>query len=146
MNQTSASFLDVLRAERDAATRHFEALDTKAGIVLAFSGLLAALQVGAGGVLLVLGRTLSVVAALLAIAALLPRRFPVLKGTSLQRLLANTNPDEYTVRLIGVFLRAEEQAYAILRSKARLLLIAGSVLGIAVVSIGTGSVLRWGNL
>ena len=73
-----------VREERRAIGTHADALDGKAGIILGFAGAIAALTATRGGSLFVAAAGLSVVAALLAMAAFFPRPSPVLNIESLR--------------------------------------------------------------
>lgn len=79
--------LDLVQAERGKQLAHFDALDNKAGIVLAFSGLLITLAPDVPTAFRVLGVTAAVASAALSLAAFWPRRFPVLEPTPLRRYL-----------------------------------------------------------
>ncbi|MGH2740543.1 MAG: hypothetical protein ACRDH6_08705 [Actinomycetota bacterium] len=83
MNLTYVEFLyEVVRRERESQLRHFEGVDSKAGIVLGFAGVLILLGDSSSG-LAIAGRILGIATALLALWAFTPRNYPVL---DLQRL------------------------------------------------------------
>lgn len=140
--------LDVLARrldrERDQLQRHADALDTKAGLILGFSGLIAALG-ATGGVLVTAGRLVAVLAAGLCLLALQPRPFGAVEVLALrdQHL---TDPAEVTaLDLLDTDIEIQRRDQRLLaRKSARLqlamaatglsgLLIAG---GILVVQIG----------
>jgi hypothetical protein len=66
---------DEVRHERSVQLTHFDAIDTKAGVVLGFSGAIVALSGGSFGALVTIGRALAASSGLLALAAFWPRRF-----------------------------------------------------------------------
>jgi hypothetical protein len=67
----------LIREERLAQAAHAEALDTKAGVILGFSGALVALASGHSNSFAWLGRWTAAAAAALALWAFVPRRLPV---------------------------------------------------------------------
>ena len=71
--------LELVQSEREKQLAHFDALDNKAGIVLAFSGLLITLAPDIPIAFRVLGVLAAVVSSALALSAFWPRRFPVLE-------------------------------------------------------------------
>jgi hypothetical protein len=79
--------LELVQSERDKQLAHFDALDNKAGIVLAFSGLLITLAPDVSTAFRILGVVAAVVSAALSLSAFWPRRFPVLEPSPLRRYL-----------------------------------------------------------
>ena len=77
--------LDLVQAERDKQLGHFDALDTKAGSVLGFAGLLITFAPDAPAAFRVSGVLAAAVAATLALWSFWPRRFPVLEPSLLRR-------------------------------------------------------------
>jgi len=68
-----ALLIEISKSERDAQLSHFDSLDTKAGLVLGFAGVLIALG-GAPGSVLGLGSIiLAALAAAMAVASFWPR-------------------------------------------------------------------------
>ena|SRR5438128_662250 len=67
----------LVREERLAQIAHAEAPDTKAGVILGFSGALVAIASARTGLVISLGRWSAAVAAALALWAFIPRRLPV---------------------------------------------------------------------
>ena len=67
---------DEVRFERDAQLRHFDGLDSKAGIILGFAGALAALAPREVNIIVDIGRLSAVLGALMALRAFWPRTFP----------------------------------------------------------------------
>lgn len=79
--------LELVQSERDKQLAHFDALDNKAGIVLAFSGLLITLAPDIPMVLRVVGVVAAVASSALSLSAFWPRRFPVLEPSPLRKYL-----------------------------------------------------------
>ncbi len=79
---TSDSSVDLLlqvsMAERNIQLSHFDSLDTKAGLVLGFAGVLTALVPDANSVLGIVSIGLAGLAAISAVAAFWPRHFPAI--------------------------------------------------------------------
>lgn len=78
---------DEVRAERDAQIRHADAVDAKAGIILAFSGAVAALTARDPGGARAPGLVAAVLAALACLVVLIPRRFPTWELQDLRKYL-----------------------------------------------------------
>lgn len=79
--------LELVQSERDKQLAHFDALDNKAGIVLAFSGLLITLAPDVPAVFRVIGVLVASGSAALSLWAFWPRRFPVLEPSPLRKYL-----------------------------------------------------------
>ncbi|HEX9711889.1 MAG TPA: hypothetical protein VGB52_04960 [Actinomycetota bacterium] len=73
------------RAQRDVLLRHFEAIDSKAGILLGFAAAIATLG-PAQGPLAPAGRATAIASAISALAAFVPRRFPSFQPTAPRRI------------------------------------------------------------
>jgi hypothetical protein len=71
--------LELVQSEREKQLAHFDALDNKAGIVLAFSGLLITLAPDVTLAFRVLGAIAAVGSAGLSLSAFWPRHLPVLE-------------------------------------------------------------------
>jgi hypothetical protein len=81
------SSLDLLielnQAERQLQLAHFDSLDTKAGLVLGFAGVLIALGNGAGGLAGTVSTILAALAAVASVTSFWPRRFASIDPTRL---------------------------------------------------------------
>lgn len=81
MDRDATRSLDILvehvQGVRAQQLQHFDALDSKAGILLGFAGAIIALSPGGEPVLLNLGRTAAVLSSFFALATFWPRSFPV---------------------------------------------------------------------
>jgi hypothetical protein len=78
---------DEVRSERDAQIRHADAVDAKAGIILGFSGAVAALTARDLDGARAPGLIAAVLAALACLFVLLPRRFPTWELQDLRKYL-----------------------------------------------------------
>lgn len=68
----------------------------------------------------------------------MPRRFPVLYGAALRRRHIGETYERATTGLIDELIRLQPLSARVLRSKARLLLVAGSMILAAVTLMGAG--------
>jgi hypothetical protein len=121
-----------LRGQRDLKLRHFEALDTKAGILLGFAGVIAALGPAAGA-LSIGGRAFAIAAALLALASFVPRRFPSVSPKLLSEVLDRPYPGQRQVALIDILVVILARADRVLAAKSRAL-----VLALGAIFLSTG--------
>jgi hypothetical protein len=129
-----------VEAQLTTQLRHFEGLDTKAGIVLGFAGVLVALSGKAEGLLPTVGFGLAVLAALFSVSAFLPRGFPVLDVTQLREEYLTAEREFTTLYLLDTRVEMWRQAAEILRSKAFRLKLALVSLAVAVIAF-TASIL-----
>jgi hypothetical protein len=110
--------LEEVRVERDGQLRHFDGLDTKAGIILGFAGALIALS-PAGNVLIHVGRLAAMASGFLALAAFWPRGY---WGTNTRRLREKylaSEPDFTKLNLLDTQIAMAETVRAVLLKKAR---------------------------
>ena len=124
-------------AERDQQRAHFDALDTKAGILLAFDGVLIVISHGIRLAFLVPGIILASASAGDALATFWPRDYPVLEPVSLGKYVT---AEKETTRLLlhdtlGQMVRC---ASRLLEAKARNLKVALVLLLLAAVTFGAG--------
>jgi disulfide bond formation protein DsbB len=131
-----------VRAERDRQLKHFEALDTKAGIVLGFAGALVALTPRHVNALLVIGRIGAVLSAFLGLSTFWPRdvwseEVPELRARYLAADLAFTK-----LRLLDTLVNAATATRAVVRSKAFRLKLAMIALAVAILSVGSGAAIQ----
>jgi hypothetical protein len=119
-----AILLAQVASEREGTNMHAESLDTKAGVVLGFAGVLVGLGATAHSVVsdrlvfqIGLGR--AVVAALLAAWAFLPRRYPALEVFRLRQSYL-TAPEAVTrLHLLDTQIRMVEEASDLVKRKGR---------------------------
>jgi hypothetical protein len=121
-------------AELAAQERRGDSLDSKAGIMLGFSGVLVALSVSSlSGTLADIGASVAATAAVSAGVAFLPRSYPTL---ALRRLRDSylTADEEFTrLRLLDTRIAMYQQTEKLLAIKALLVTVAACTLGAAVV-------------
>lgn len=81
--------IEINQSEREAQLAHFDSLDTKAGLVLGFAGVLIALGNGSGIPAGVGSTILAAIAALASVASFWPRKFPSIDPTRLGEYAAS---------------------------------------------------------
>jgi hypothetical protein len=131
--------LQVTMQERDKQLAHFDALDTKAGVLLAFDGVLIAVSRGIRFAFLLPGVILTSVSAVLALAAFWPRKFPALDPWVLRQFLTYETEDT-GLKLHDTIARAVTQGGRLLHLKARNLKLALMLLLLAAITFGAGTV------
>ena len=131
--------LELVQSERDKQLAHFDALDNKAGIVLAFSGLSVTLAPDVPTASRVLGVVAAVVSAALSLSAFWPRRFPVLEPSPLRHYL---RAEEGFTRLTVLDTLEDfvNESSVLLREKGRRLGWALRALTVAAAFFATGIV------
>jgi hypothetical protein len=122
--------LQTLMLERDKQLAHFDALDTKAGVLLAFDGVLITLTRFIRLAFQWPGIGLASGSALFALLAFQPRKYPVLRPRELRKYL--TFEAENT---IGEMIT---RGGRLLEVKARFLTVALILLLLAAITFGTG--------
>lgn len=131
--------LQTVMAERDKQLAHFDALDTKAGVLLAFDGVLIAFQRSIRAEFQVPGIVLAAASASLALWAFWPRKFPVLDPVDLRKYLTY-EPEQTRLMLhdtTGVMIT---RGALLLGKKAFRLKLALMALLLAAVTLGAGVV------
>lgn len=127
------------RAEQQA---HFDSLDAKAGVVIGFSGILAAIAPASGDVLIIGARVFAVVAAVSALLASWPRTQPVPQALGLRARYLEAEATLTEVRLLDLRVEMIQRSSKILGIKARLLQVATAALTVSVLLIGVGMGVR----
>jgi len=133
--------LETFERERDRQVGHFDSLDTKSGVVLGFSGVVAAVAFNAAQPFRGFAYLASLVAAMLAIAAFWPRRLPAVRPTRLREYLMAEDRITRLV-LIDTYLGMLDEARDQLATKSRRLKLAMILLGLAGAASAIGEVLR----
>jgi|GEM_PF-1478463 hypothetical protein len=135
--------------EREIMNSHAESLDSKAGVVLGFAGVLVGLGATAQSavsdeVVFQVGLGFAVLAALLAAASFLPRRYPVLEVARLRQNNLTASVEETKLELLDTEILMVEQAAALVKQKGRgvrasvVALAGGAALVVAGTLAGTG--------
>jgi hypothetical protein len=123
---------------------HFDGLDSKAGIVLGFAGVLVAVA-GAFGPLQVAGKIVSVSAALLALWAFVPRKYPVLNTARFRDRYLRSDPSFTQLHLLDTQIMMEEQAARLLARKALRLKLSVMLLALSIVLLAAGMLFHTGG-
>lgn len=129
--------LQMVMLERDKQLAHFDALDTKAGVLLAFDGVLITLMRGIRLAFQLPGISLASASALFALAAFWPRRYPLLHPPGLRKYLTyETEKTQLTLHdTIGEMIT---RGGRLLQTKARNLKLALVLLLLGTVTFGAG--------
>lgn len=129
-----------LMSEREKQLTHFESLDTKAGILLAFDGVLITLTRDITLAFQIPSVVLALASAVLALVAFWPRDYPVFEPTALRKYM--TYPDDQTrLKLHDVMERMVAEGAGLLKRKARNLKPALILLALAAITFGAGIVI-----
>ncbi len=115
-----------IRTQVDQQQRQFDALDTKAGVILGFSGVLMALTGDRQGRLTGATVLLAMLAVLLAVLAFYPHRFPLVDLSSLRNQYLSAESEFTAFRLLDSRLQMWRDGKKMLKLKARYL--AGAIL------------------
>ena len=135
-----------LRAQRDVLLRHFEAIDTKAGLLLGFSAALATLTPMSSTIWLsASGRASAISSSLSALAAFAPRRFPSLQPRVLAAELTADSHEERVTVLTLFLIDSIKRADAVVRSKARILTASFALILVATALLGAGILFHGGR-
>jgi hypothetical protein len=127
----------------DASERqlqHFEGLDTKAGVILGFDGVLIALARDTPVVPRLIGVALTALSAVLAVVTFRPRKFPTLDPLALRRYLG-ADPDRTRLVLYEATTDMIVEASQLLQAKARTLRWSLWALLAAVLAFGAAVLL-----
>jgi hypothetical protein len=125
---------DEVKDELAAQQRRFDALDSKAGVVVGFAGVLVPLSLAnLHGTLAHLGTGAAALAALLAAVAFVPRRTPVLNVRQLRENYLASSEDFTKLRILDSRVLMYETASATVERKANLVTAAVVALGLAVI-------------
>jgi hypothetical protein len=123
--------------ERDKQIAHFDALDTKAGVLLAFDGVLIALSHGIRLAFQLPGIALAAASAVAALAAFWPRKYPVVEPMSLRQFLTY-DLERTRLKLHDTIARTVMLGGEVLRVKIRNLKLALTLLVLAALTFGAG--------
>jgi hypothetical protein len=135
------AILEWTRAERESQVRHFDSLDTKAGLLLGFSGALAGLAT-AEEWLVDVGRFAAALSALLALLAFWPRGLEVLDLRALRDLYLGAEPTFTKLRVLDSQIRIADTVARITHRKAWIVKLSMAALFAAAILIVVGLGLR----
>jgi hypothetical protein len=119
--------------ERDRDLAHFDALDTKAGVIVGFAGVLVTIQRGTGWIA-TLGALVGVGAAFTGLAAFLAGRFPTLEPSHLRSYLTSEERIT-TLALVDTYLDLLEAGRDLIRTKALRLKFAVILLAVSAAIV-----------
>jgi hypothetical protein len=125
--------------ERDKQLAHFDGLDAKAGILLAFNGVLIVVSHGIRLAFLLPGITLASASAGFALFSFWPRDYPVLDPVGLRKYLTY-EPEETQRKLHDATAEMIKRGSRVLDAKARNLKCALVLLFAAALTFGAGIV------
>jgi hypothetical protein len=132
---------DEVASELTAQERRGDALDTKAGVLLGFAGVLVGLTVGhLHGFVAHSGAVLAGVAALLAAVAFVPRSYPTLALRRLRETYLTADAEFTRRRVMDTRIAMYERTQGLLAVKARLVTAAAATLCVAVIVTVIGSI------
>jgi hypothetical protein len=134
--------LEEVRAEREGQNAHFDALDSKAGILLGFAGALVALTPTEDHLLVDVGRMAAVLAAALALWAFWPRRYSVTNLRVLRDRYLTADPRFTQKTLLDTHIQMAEQINESLRRKVWRVKAAMVALGAAALLVAIGVSVR----
>lgn len=122
---------EAVATDQAAQLRHFESLDTKAGIVLGFAGVLVALGTGSQAELGIVALIVGAAAALFALLAFVPRSYPVLELRKTRDRYLPSDPRFTKLHVIDTRIAIVEETSRLLMRKARWLKAAILMLALA---------------
>lgn len=145
--------LDVIAAqvasERQTMNAHAESLDTKAGVVLGFAGVLVGLgataqELVSSDLTFQIGLGVAVAAALAAALAFLPRKYPVVEVLPLRDYLTATE-NETKLALLDVQINMVIEAATLVRQKGLRVKTAVGLLATAAALVVAGTLVATGG-
>jgi hypothetical protein len=131
----------LVHEERIALAAHAEALDSKAGVILGFSGALVALTSSHSGRLMSSGRWMAAAAAVLALWAFVPRRVPAPSAIHARKLL-DLDEGAAMERLIDAEVRMIQEENALVGKKILRIAFALVLLVVAIGLTALGGVVK----
>ena len=141
-NGTSSveALYEELRIERQAMRNDFDALDSKAGVVLGFAGALGALAPVGRNIIVELGRGAAVLGVLLALWAFWPRDYQVLDFLALRSRYLAASPQRTRLDLFDTHtaIVARTRAEIAQKSNRARLAMVSLALAAVLVAVGTG--------
>lgn len=129
--------LEEVRSERAAQLRHFDTLDTKAGITLGFAGAMVALA-PTGALIVDLGRLAGAVSGILALSTFWPRGYWSTNLLQLRDLYLTSEPEFTKLNLLDTQIGMSRQLGGVLKEKAERLKWAMGFLALAALLTAFG--------
>jgi hypothetical protein len=129
--------LEEVRSERAGQLRHFDALDTKAGLILGFAGALVALA-PTGALLVDLGRLAAAASGIVALWTFWPRGYWSTNLLELRNLYLAAEPGFTKLNLLDTQIEMSRQLGLVLRGKATRLKLAMGILAVGALLTALG--------
>ncbi|MGH2662778.1 MAG: hypothetical protein ACRDH8_08200 [Actinomycetota bacterium] len=134
--------LSEVRAEREAQLKHFDSLDSKAGILLGFAGALIALSPQDASLMVDTGRAFAVLAAGAALWAFWPRKYQITNLRVLRDRYLAADQLFTLQRILDTSISMTGETFVALRAKAWRLKAAMSFLAVAAALLASGLALN----
>jgi hypothetical protein len=136
--------------ERATINSHAESLDTKAGVVLGFAGVLVGLGATAQpdisrAITFEVGLGFAVLAALLAALSFLPRGYPVLEVARLRENNLTASEEETKLELLDTEIVMVDEAGRLVRTKGRRVQVAVTSLAVGASLVVAGTLAAAGG-
>lgn len=128
----------VIHEERRLQLEHFDSLDTKAGLVLAFSGAIAVLAKDVQSDLARSGVALIAIAGIVAVVSLVPRKQPYFRPLHVRNWIADP-PDAVELRLLDTEVAMVTEAAGTIHLKSRVLAASLGLVVVGVILLGLGT-------
>jgi hypothetical protein len=130
-------FVDILASEiRDqmaGQVRHFDRLDTRAGVLLGFSGLFVVLSLNGSGFWIAAAGVAGVASAAVALGSFLVRDFPALDVARFRERYVSAEPAMTRLTLVDTHLAILENARRLTHRKVRMLKVTIGAQFVAIV-------------
>ena len=135
--------VEQVATERETMNAHAESLDTKAGVVLGFAGVLVGLGATAQGnvsdkLVFQVGLGVAVLSAALAAWGFLPRRYPVLEVFRLRQSYLMAPEEETQLHLLDTQIEMVKEAAELVKHKGRRVKLAVGCLATSAALIVAG--------
>lgn len=142
--------LERVASERETMNAHAESLDTKAGVILGFAGVLVALGATAQATIATdgifqAGLVFAAIAAGSAAWVVLPRRYPVLEVFPLRQKLLMASESETQLQLLDTQIQMVMEVSRLVRSKGSRIRLSVMFLAIAAMLIVIGTLTAGGQ-
>jgi hypothetical protein len=143
--------VEQVAAERETINSHAESLDTKAGVVLGFAGVLVGLGATAqtivsDRVVFEIGLGVAVLSAALAAWAFLPRRYPVLQVFQLRQSYLTAPAEETQLHLLDTQIEMVKEAAELVKRKGRRVTFSVGCLAISAGLVVAGTLIAVGGM
>jgi hypothetical protein len=142
--------VEQVAAERETMNAHAESLDTKAGVVLGFAGVLVGLGATAQGnvsdeAVFQIGLGVAVLSATLAAWGFLPRRYPVLEVFRLRQTYLMAPEEDTQLHLLDTQIEMVKEAAALVKLKGRRVTLSVGCLATSAALIVVGMLVATGG-